>query len=78
MFKKQAIKEQAKSLMKEDKERYSKVSQEDLTNAIVWIDHQLLKSEPVWQAIDECIEQCLDEMQKNKESKPKREYGRNA
>ncbi len=78
MFKKQAIKEQAKSLMKEDKERYSKVSQEDLTNAIDWMDEQLLNSEPVWQAINECIVQCLDEMQKDKENKPKREYGRNA
>lgn len=78
MFKKQAIKERAKSLMKQDKERYSKVSQEDLTNAIDWIESKLLESKPVQDAINKCIDQCLDEMQKNKESKPKREYGRNA
>jgi len=78
MFKKQAIKEQAKSLMKQDKERYSKVSQEDLTNTIDWIDSKLNNSIPVWDAIDECIRQCLDEIQKNKENKSKREYGRNA
>lgn len=69
MFIKGKIEEQAKSLKLQSQERFTKVLQTDIINAVDYINDRLMDSESVWAAINECIEQCLDEIQKEKENK---------
>lgn len=78
MFIKKKVLEQTKVLKSQSKERFTKVSQTDIIDLVDYIYDRLMDSEPVWSAINDCIEQCLDDMQTEKENKPKRKYGRNA